>query len=330
MDSRIRISLDTNLWSYIGDEAQSSAFEALVADRNLQVVVPPSTLLEVLRIPVADPRRRIIAALSGRDHHRLASEAQLESQEVVAEARRLRPAWCRSMPDTAKLASLTAAWTKRIWRIARSQPEVLHEYLTRDLRIHDYVTQKQREQRLEVIRTGFDVTSVSTLKASATSDASPEYLAGWDGAPVDVWRLHTRDLFWHQLATVPARAWLTGDDTTYADWTGAWLDLGCLTSDRSDFTRFWLQEVEVTAIPRNWLRWAVPTVQIARKVTGGNPADAQHSAYLLDCDTYLTADVGYAATLAMVREQAPFTMAEPRLVRYDPKMSIVDAIASAL
>ncbi len=108
MGARIRISLDTNLWSRIGDQDQSSAFEALVAERGVLVVVSPSTLVEVLRLPIEEPRRRIIAALTARPRLRLPTEAQLESDEVVAEARRTRPTWCRAMRDTARIASLNA------------------------------------------------------------------------------------------------------------------------------------------------------------------------------------------------------------------------------
>jgi len=322
--------MDTNLWSRIGDQDRSAAFEALVDKREVLVVVPPSTLLEVLRLPEVEPRRRIISALTARPRVRLPSEAQLESDEVVAEARRTRPAWCRFMPDTARIARLNAFWTKGVWRSAREHPETLHDYLQRDSDFLHALFQAQLRQRHEVLRSRFDITRLASLQATPRPEVPPEYLSGWDGAPVDLWRIQTRDLYWHQLAVVTPRAELTNEDTTYADWVGAELDLRRVTSDRADFTRFWLQDVELTAIPRNWSRWAVQTVQADQKVTPGNPADAQHSAYLLDCDVYLTSDVRYARTLAAVREQAPFEIADPRLVPYDPQASIVDAIASAL
>src|ERR1700693_5292784 len=183
----VRISMDTNLWSYIGDQGQSSAFEALAAKSTLVVVVPPSTLLEVLRLPVEAPRRRIIEALSAGPRVRLPSEAQLESDEVVSEARRTRPTWRRPMRDTAKIASLNAYWTKRVWRLAREHPEGLHEYLKRELPLHAYLHQKQREQRSEVLRAGVDVGRLSSLKATPMPDTPLEQLGGWDGCPACRW-----------------------------------------------------------------------------------------------------------------------------------------------
>lgn len=330
MDVRPRVSFDTNLWSRIGDQGESAAFETLVDHRQILVVVPPSTLMEVLRLPAPEPRRRIIAALTARPRLRLSSEAQLESDEVIAEARRTRPAWCRAMPDTARIASLNAFWTKGVWRSAVDRPETLHAYLKRESDpVRSLVFQAQRRQRREVVSSGFDITRLGSLKATAKPDSPLDYKIGWDGSPVDLWRIQSRDIYWHHLATVARRAETTNEDTTYADWIGAALDLSRVTFDRADFTRFWLQDVELTAMPRNWLRWAVQTVQRARQVTPGDPADAQHSAYLVDCDIYLTADIPYANSLITVREHAPFPMAEPRIVRYDPDASIVGAIASA-
>ncbi|SCG60546.1 hypothetical protein GA0070213_106357 [Micromonospora humi] len=66
----------------------------------------PSTLMEVIRLPAPEARQRIISAMGTGPRRRLATEAESESAEVVAEVRRVRPQWLRSMPDTARVASL--------------------------------------------------------------------------------------------------------------------------------------------------------------------------------------------------------------------------------
>ena len=78
----MRIMLDTNLWSSIGDEMATGSFDTLMKSRSLQVVVPPSTLTEVTRLPVPEARDRIIHALATGPRHRLPTEAQSESAEV--------------------------------------------------------------------------------------------------------------------------------------------------------------------------------------------------------------------------------------------------------
>ena len=84
----IRLALDTNVWSYLGDVGAAAEFQLLIELRN---VIPPSTLLEVMRLPLAEPRARIVGAMSHARRVRLPSEAELESSEVVNEVRRCRP-----------------------------------------------------------------------------------------------------------------------------------------------------------------------------------------------------------------------------------------------
>jgi hypothetical protein len=114
----VRVILDTNLWSSIGDEGVARSFDAVVATRGFEVLLPPSTLLEIIRLPEMKARQRIITAVATGRRRRLPTEAQSESAEAVAEIRRVRPGWMRSMPDTARVASLNAFWTRRVWRQA--------------------------------------------------------------------------------------------------------------------------------------------------------------------------------------------------------------------
>jgi hypothetical protein len=149
---------------------------------------------------------------------------------------------------------------------------------------------------------------------------------GWLDEPVEVWRMSTFELYWRQLVTVAGRAVLTKEDTTWADWVGAYVDLGAIRKSRSDFLRFWAYEVNMDSMPRNWIRWAVSLLQSTEKVTPGNPSDEQHSAYLVDCDCFLTADSRYASVLQAVREDAPLEMAETRLASGDRTVPVLDRI----
>lgn len=325
-----RVVLDTNLWSYVADADASSHLENLFRAAQITVVMPPSTLVEVVRTPPAEPRNRIIAALMAGQRQRLPSEAQSECAEFVNEIRRCRPRWLRRFPDTARVASLEGFWTKRIWREAAADSQRLHDYQRGQRPVHDYLLAVQRRDRAEVVRTAASLRPLTALQVTAANGTPETVLRGWDGQAVEAWRLASRDVYWHQLAVVGGRAVLTGEDTTIADWVGAYVDLRALRADATDFTQLWLRDVSLDAMPRNWLRWAVTIAQTQYKVTGGNAADQQHSSYLLDCDIFLSADATFIQVLNDVRGDAPFTMAKPALVPGDASVPIVERIEHAL
>ncbi|MFE9976452.1 hypothetical protein ACFYRD_38565 [Streptomyces hirsutus] len=89
----MRIMLDNNIWSYLGDERSGKRFKAIAHSLGHRVVTAPSILLEVLQHPLADKRVAIVEAITTATDERLRSEADREGAEVVAEVRRLHPEW---------------------------------------------------------------------------------------------------------------------------------------------------------------------------------------------------------------------------------------------
>lgn len=182
-----------------------------------------------------------------------------------------------------------------------------------------------------MLKADFSVRPLTAIVIRSDENPVPHpLLPGWSGEPVQAWRVITRFYYWYQLVTVAGRAIVTREDTTAADWVGAYLDLRRLAADAEDFTKFWLDEVELERMPRNWLRWAVDLMQNDTKITAGNPVDTQHATYLLDCDLFLSADARYIRTLQQVGEDAPFSFAEPRLVNGDSAVPILERILAAL
>jgi hypothetical protein len=325
----VRVLLDTNLWSRVGDEGSGRDLERLIEASAIEIVLPPSTLIEVVQLPVEEPRQRIIQVMASGRRRRLASEAEMEAREVVEEIRRHHPAWLRRFPDTGKVATLHGFWTKKIWREALIDASRLHEYQRGQSPTRDLLVGVQRAMRTEVIRTEFDPRPLTAVMATPNPMATEDYLMGWDGSPAEAWRVAARDVLWHAVR-IAGRAPVTKEDTTYADWLGAYVDLVALRRDAHVFTSFWLHEVDVRQVPRQWLRWAVNTAQSMFKVTGGNPADEQHSSYLVDCDLFLTADSRYVEVLKVVREDAPFQMADAVKVGGPSNAPIVNRIEKAL
>ncbi|MCS7482686.1 hypothetical protein ACFFQW_46305 [Umezawaea endophytica] len=326
----MKIILDTNIWSSIGDEGVVHEFNDLMRSCSLQVLMPPSTLVEVVRIPAAEVRQRIVHALVKGSKNRLPTEAESESNEVVDTIRKFRPQWMRRMPDTAKVASLNGFWTKRIWRAALEDSTPLYNYQLRHPGAQDYMVSQQKAQRKTLLRDQFQVRPLTALLATALPEAPESYIAGWSGSAVEPWRIESRDISWHELVDVAGPAMVTKEDATVADWVGAYVDLSQLRSDRADFTRLWVEDAQIEFMRRQWTRWAVRTMQTDRKVTNGNPADEQHSSYLVDCDLFLSADASYIAVLNAVREDAPFPFVEARLVSGDRTVPVLERIAAVL
>jgi hypothetical protein len=175
MKVSMRVILDTNLWSSIGDERVARGFDELMRSRSLQVLVAPSTLVEVIRLPVAAARQRIITVLATGPRQRLRTEAESESAEMVSEVRRVRPHWMRTMPDTATVASLNVFWTKRIWRAAVEDSGRLHDYQIRNSRKHNYLVERQKDQRRMFLRDNAQLRPLTLggQRASRASRPSP-------------------------------------------------------------------------------------------------------------------------------------------------------------
>lgn len=167
-----RIILDTNIWSSIGDEQVTAHFDRLMQSRGLRVVVPPSTLMEIARLPVAEARQRIIRSLGTGPRVRLCSESESECREVVSEAKRVRPSWMRSMPDTTRVWSLNNFWTNKVWREALQDSQRIHDYGVKQTgRITDYLLRRQRDLRNELLETNFKVRPLTALMATPPPDA---------------------------------------------------------------------------------------------------------------------------------------------------------------
>ncbi|NGO88017.1 hypothetical protein, partial [Streptomyces sp. 196(2019)] len=177
----MRIMLDNNIWSYLGDARAGKQFRALTHSLGHRVVTAPSVLLEVLQHPRSDIRAAIIEAMMTATDERLRSEADREGAEVISEVRRLHPEWLRAVPDTGREATWRTYWTKRVWREALEQHERLRvaEPARRTARTVQLLVENQKEQQ-EVWREGkFNLRDLSMITLSPSEETTAEQQAGW-------------------------------------------------------------------------------------------------------------------------------------------------------
>ena len=303
----MRIMLDNNVWSYLGDEQAGDRFKTVAHSLGHRVVTAPSVLLEVLQHPRSDIRAAIIEAITTATDERLRSEADREGAEVIFEVRRLHPEWMRAVPDTGREATWRTYWTKRFWREAVEHHERVcdTEPARRTARTVRSLVDNQEEQRERWREANFDLRDLSRVTLAPSEETPREVQAGWaPGERIAAWRPYSQEVYWHAFAR-GRRSVLTNEETTYADWVGARVDLRVMCASREAFNRFWLYEVEAAHMPRTWLRWAADTIQADVKVTDGNLIDVQHATYLPDCDVFLTADKNFLRVLDRIAEQAP-------------------------
>ena len=129
---------------------------------------------------------------------------------------------------------------------------------------------------------------------------------GWEGTPVELWRFDGASIWWEGL--------FNRSSSAYLDWLGPWLELEVIRQDQASWTHMWLHELDVVAMSRVWIRSAFGLIQSARSVGSGSPIDNQISGYLLDCDSFATADKVFASIAEQVRSLAPFPMADSHLL----------------
>jgi hypothetical protein len=325
MAARKRVILDTNLWSRIGEEGTATTFTAALRDMGYTFVLPPSMLIEVMQTPKADTRRRIVEAMSSAQGIRLRTEADLCANEFRVAIQRKRPEWLRSIPDSAAVADWRSFWTNQVWRAAREDSEAFHQHvLSRpSVAAVDDWYETQLRNKHSMGEGGFSGDFIE-LYLRCAPEQSSGVMGGWDGSPTAAWRVLIGEYYWHVLSQRHS------PNETQREWFAAYFDIGRATSDASDFTKLWFEELEPRDVRRQWLRYAVGHTQLNRKLKESNALDAQHSMYLFDADLFISADQSFGAVVQDVRLQAPFAFADPCLVKLTNSWtdSIIDALDS--
>ncbi len=316
----MKVLLDTNLWSYIGDQSAGHELDRLLASMNHTLVLAPAVLLEAMKTPRGDVRHRVLKAMvSARGEH-LRSDADLESDEVINEVRRLHPEWLRQVPNRPLVTHYRMFWTKDIWRHAVDNADAGAQHLERSLIPNiDTLLRVQRENQAAIQRDLVPLPANFLDQTARPSPASEAMLPGWDGQ-AEVWRVNTAFRLQRSLQKLPA----AHQSSTEADWVGSFVDLKKMYADRELANRFFLEEISQNQMRRNWLHnFAIETGQLALKITNGNPIDQQLSVHLLDCDVLLTGDKRFHTVVSSIREQVDMGIAPTALaVRAD-----LDAIA---
>lgn len=325
-----KVILDTNLWSDLGNEGGLKELRIVLKELECTVLLPPSILVELLRNPHSESRKRHIDVIVGIRGRRLASEAQLCAEEFVRMVKRRRPYWMRSIADMGSVARYNKLWTQDWWRWAAEDSYRSHEVITSGVDVAPTIVAVQKSNRQAALQDNF-ASDYNHLIFSADRASAAAHLPGWDGQKVEAWRFDVASRYWHDMSTTRGSPHYDGMVQTMRDWVGARVDMNAAIGDPVDYWSLWMDEVTPDEVRRDWVRNATAYTQLMMKVGDGNARDAQHSAYLVDADLFLSSDRRLVKTFNQVREQALFPIAESRATDLQRgAVSAADAIRVAL
>ncbi len=319
--SQTRILVDTNVWRYLIDlDSLETIYREAKGAQGL-ILACPAVLYEMLRLEDVPLRRRLVKAICRSRWVRMMPEAFEECAELRAEIARLRQHWLLRDPNLPAFNRLYNDWKgpSGVWRRARIDPSRASAVL-RVIEGDDMVRGRTeaRELRTEMGK----ITTFETVKLDRWTTTFQFKPKGWDGDPVATWRAETMGYYMEvllrqQLAQSPAER----------EWLEPWIDLTAMRNDLPSFARFILYETDASHLPRNWLRWAVRTLQATRKTSAGTPVDNQIGSYLVDADVFVTADKVFYSIVQRIVDESVVQIATPILTS---KSSCVSALTTLL
>lgn len=299
-----RILLDSNIWRHIAERDAAEDLRRAARSGGNEVLIAPAVVYEALRTPDRRLRLQLAKVMTRASWVRLRPEVHEECMELLEEIRRLRPYWCLAKQDLKAYWAQLADWesNRGFWYRARTRPDVVAGHMVLIEGNMMDVAREEAKRNREAVRTlgTFETIRLSTLSALPLTN-----LPGWQGDPIESWRL---DSLVHYTATLlEPRA--DGRTSATEDWLAPWVDIEAIRRDRTSWNRLFLYDLSSDRMRRNWLRWAFRIVQASRRTTPGTPGDNQLASYLIDADRFVTADRGFADAVSKVAVQVRFTMA---------------------
>ncbi len=312
----MRILLDSNIWRYIIDDGALPAVQKAARKSRHAIAVAPAVLYEAAHTRDKTLRNALLSAMALPVWKRLMPEAYQEAEEIKAEVRRLRAEWLQPEPDVAWFNRVRHDWGRSrggVWDRIRDEAELLQQ--------HDAEMKQRARDQAYALRE--DALSWSprwrTAPLTKTLASLPSPQPGWNGEPFEPWRFDGLAVFDNAMAT---------KGHPLFDWLGGEVDLNLMQFQVSSLVKFWLHDIETHRMPRHWLRWGFEFLQRLHRVTEGTPVDTQLGTYLIDVELMLSADKNLVYIAERCRADAPFPVAESRVV--PGGASAVQAVLGAL
>ncbi len=253
--------------------------------------VAPASLYEAAACQSPEVRERLLSAICLPNWHRLMPEAFGEAEEIKVEVRRCRPEWLRVKPNLEEWKALRYDWKRHhggAWDRVKRKPEMIRNSQIPTL---DRARELARTRRHEAIAwpNKFKNAPLTSIRIGSSPDSAVE---GWRWSGF----LSFRDV-------------MAQKGHPYVEWLYGEIDFEMLKHQTSSLRRLWLYDICINNMRRHWLRWAFEFLQQMHTVTDGTPVDCQTGTYLVEVDSFLSADRILVAIAERCRSEAPFPMA---------------------
>lgn len=311
---------DNNVWRYLVDNDGIEVVHKAARKAHVQIVAAPAVLYEILGTEDRDLRHRLVKVVTRQCWSRPMTEIFQKAEELRFEITRLRPEWLRVDPDRRAWHQLRADWSGKngFWARARAAPDLEASRISGiGDRFNEQARSATMELRTEARKVGLSFEAVDLGEMVRLTAPIP----GWDGSRFEPWRLSGAQEWEFHLFSEGSRA-------VYREWLGPWVDLRALLVDQASWVRFWLHDVDRTAMPLHWLQWAVSLAQATRKTGHGSAVDKQISLYLPGADLFVTGDRTFAQIIGKLRPSSPVPLAREHVVPAGP--AAAEAIVSII
>lgn len=300
MPRKTTLLLDTNVWSYIGDEGMLPQMLKVCRSGRIAFMVAPASVSEARKLDNVSIRRRILEAMTHDRWTRLMPEAYLEAQEIKSLLLKMRPQWAVEVKNFSDFNKCRYDWLRRtggFWERARNDINPP----TTDESIRAAAENKLAQEQTRAIRNKFKVgsqTGALTHLQKAVIELDDPIA---EMTTVDYWRLPS---FYSLVSELQIFA------SPYREWLDCEIDVNAMFSDFLDLERVWFKEIKPEHVKRQWLRSSMEFLQRWHRPTDGSPVDSQLTSHLVDADYFVTADNNFAKCVERIRLEAPFQTAK--------------------
>jgi len=305
MTRQILLYLDNSVLTPIAEQAAAGRIRDLFKANGAVNFASTQNLVEAWRAPEAIRPKRVRTLLRVAHQH---EEDSLQYQAVRRVAKQIRihhPEWIGSWPKPALIEEYRQRRVEVWSRVEKDASYVSPEMVAFDGELRKHVGDSmlvQRKKR-ELIRGGMKL-PLPTADPAITARLAP--LVANLSEPESFWRVQTAASWWNAIFKQdPQRR-------DIRDWLQPYLNLDRL--DVEAWERFWISEVDASAVPVVRVKGLIDYFQADYKVESGNWGDINHAGFAVGRDFFLTADHDFYQTLLKAQGELGPAMAEPVFV----------------